>query len=252
MLVNGICGPEARAAYEEMFSGLAVDLSGMVSGSGQTFTWHAVHDFERWRTSAESADPGCDPEWAAELSPGSRTAPALLVASLDPAKQLRALEQSSAALVAGDSMTAFIDGARDAVVDVAQRCDVFFLDARELQHLTGGDDWRSAAASLCGRGRLRAVVVKRGPLGAACVTTSGISERAARPVAEVVDPTGAGDALAGGFLGHCATLEDGSIDVFPAALDAGMGAAAAAITSFGVDDLLVAARREGRSARQSG
>jgi sugar/nucleoside kinase (ribokinase family) len=99
-------------------------------------------------------------------------------------------------------------------------------------------DWRRAAGALCGRGRLRAVVVKRGPLGAACVAGTDVVEVPAAPVNRVVDPTGAGDALAGGFLGLCAGAERDDVDFFPTALEEGVRCAAGAVTAFGASDLL--------------
>ena len=92
-------------------------------------------------------------------------------------------------------------------------------------------------------GRLRAVVVKRGPLGAACVTAGGIVELPAAPVAEVVDPTGAGDALAGGFLGYIAQLERADDAAFEAALAEGIRCAADAIVEFGTAGLRADPRR---------
>ena len=92
-------------------------------------------------------------------------------------------------------------------LDLVARADVLFLTGPELAALTQTDEWRSAAAGLCGTGRLHAVVVKLGPRGAACVTASGITAMEAVPVTAVVDPTGAGDALAGGFLGQAAQAE---------------------------------------------
>jgi sugar/nucleoside kinase (ribokinase family) len=91
--------------------------------------------------------------------------------------------------------------------------------------------------SLLGRGRLRALVVKAGPEGAVLVTTTTSLELPAAPVDTVVDPTGAGDAVAGGFLGLCAAACQDDDDVFPAALEEGLGRAAAAIGAFGTEGL---------------
>ncbi len=235
--LNGITGEDAATAYGQLFAGLPVDLSGMVVGEGATFVWHAVHDFTAWVTSSESAEIGCDDEWTATLSDGSRRADVLFLASLDPEKQRIALDQSSARLIGADSMTIFMARSQAAVRDVALRSDVLFLNSAELAGLTGEPDWRQAAASLLGQGRLRAVVVTRGPAGAACVTDAGIVDAPAYPPALVVDPTGAGDALAGGFLGFCARAERDDDAVFSDALREGLRCAADAIASFGVDAL---------------
>lgn len=87
---------------------------------------------------------------------------------------------------------------------------------------------------MCGVGRLRAVVVKGGPQGASLVTADGVISRPPAPVASVVDPTGAGDALAGGFLGACAAAERDDGDFFVSALEAGLRCAASAIGEFGL------------------
>jgi len=78
-------------------------------------------------------------------------------------------------------------------------------------------------------------VVKQGPDGAACVTADELLELPAQPVERVVDPTGAGDALAGGFLGHCARRQRHTPDVYAEALAEGVRCAAAAIATFGTD-----------------
>jgi sugar/nucleoside kinase (ribokinase family) len=92
---------------------------------------------------------------------------------------------------------------------------------------------------LCGKGRLRCVVVKQGPLGASCFTSSRAVDIAAEPVAQVVDPTGAGDALAGGFLGWCAQHERDDDDHFVDSLREGVRCAAGAIATFGTAGLRV-------------
>jgi sugar/nucleoside kinase (ribokinase family) len=160
---------------------------------------------------------------------------------MPPASQLEALSQSRARVVGADSMTVYIGGSeRDRVVEVVESADVLFLNRAELATLAGrpAGEWRDSAAALCGRGRLRVVVVKAGPVGAACVTATEVVERAAHPVGTVVDPTGAGDALAGGFLGACAGAETDPLDLLVEALDAGLARAAQAISRFGPEGLL--------------
>ena len=236
--VNGIVGSDTVAEYRRILDRPSIHLDGMAVSSAPTFRWHAVHDFDRWVTSHESSEPGCDPLWEATLSEQSRRADVLFVGSMDPALQQRVIDQSSARLIALDSMTEFIETRALEVRAVLRRIDILFLTGVELAALTGSDDWRTSAAQLCGIGRLRAVVVKHGPAGAACVTADTLVELPAVAVAAVVDPTGAGDALAGGFLGHAAMAMRTDNDLFATALAEGLALAAEAIVEFGTAGLV--------------
>lgn len=236
--LNGIVGSDRAEEFRALLEP-AVDLEGMVVSAQPTFVWHARHDFDRWVAVDTAAEEGCDPLWRPQLPPPSQNAEILFVASMRPRLQLEVLRQSRARTRGADSMTDYTAPERDAVIAVAQGSDVLFLDRNELASLTetAPAAWRDAARALCGTGRLRAVVVKAGPAGAACVTSDGVVERPAVAVARVVDPTGAGDALAGGFLGTLAAAErDGTKD-FTRALDAGLVCAADAISDFGVAGL---------------
>jgi hypothetical protein len=234
----GIAGPDTAADYRRLLDPFPIDLSGLAAGAAPTFVWHAEHDFERWVTARESAEPGCDPEWAPRLDAASQQADVLFAASLDPGLQSSVLDQSSARLVGCDSMTTFMRSDAASVRRVVERSDVVFLNRDELRTLTGIDSWVDAARTLLGKGRVTAVVVKAGPDGAAVVGESMLIASPASSVADVVDPTGAGDALAGAFLGTCAALERCDPGVFEMALRNGVDAAAAAIATFGFDGLL--------------
>lgn len=238
--LNGIVGGDRGATFLQLLSSAGIDTEGLSVSDQPTFRWHARHDFEHWIAVETSSEEGCDPLWQPDLSGASRDAHVLFLASMRPSLQSEVLLQSRAGLIASDSMTEYTGPHGHAVGAVARASDIIFLNRSELASLTGTDpdDWRDAAMSLCGEGRLRAVVVKAGPDGAACVSATGVVERPAVPVARVLDPTGAGDALAGGFLGACAAAERDDEAYFAAALDAGLGCAAAAIADFGFDGLI--------------
>ena len=235
--VNGIVGTDTVGMFRTILDIPGVNLDGMVVSATPTFRWHAVHDFERWVTTYEASEPGCDPEWTPQLPPSSVGAQVLFVASMNPTLQRAVLDQSEARLIGIDSMTEFIESRREEVLALVARADVLFLTGSELAALTGTDEWRRSSSELCGTGRLRAVVVKHGPRGAACVTASGITAMEAVPVSTVIDPTGAGDALAGGFLGRAAQAERDDDGVFEGALAEGLACAADAIVGFGTDGL---------------
>jgi sugar/nucleoside kinase (ribokinase family) len=237
--LNGIVGRDRADAFLELLGEAGVGVDGLVISPLPTFRWHARHDFDRWMAVDTSSEEGCDPTWQPSLSPASVDAPVLFLASMRPSLQSEVILQSRATMIGSDSMIDYTGPHAHAVGAVARSSDVIFLNRAELASLTGTEEheWREAAVSVCGDGRLRAVVVKGGPDGAACVTASSVVERPAAPVVRVLDPTGAGDALAGGFLGACAGAERDDVDFFASALDAGLACAAAAISGFGLKGL---------------
>jgi sugar/nucleoside kinase (ribokinase family) len=109
--------------------------------------------------------------------------------------------------VAMDSMDLWINIARDALVRTIRTVDCLILNDEELEQLTGAPNTPAAAAELLGWG-LKAVVSKQGKYGAALFTDEGFFALPAYPLHPVVDPTGAGDSFAGGFVGSIAAARD--------------------------------------------
>jgi len=237
--VAGCVGRDGLDSLQRTLDGCDVDVAGLEVSESPTMRWWARHDFERWVTADERTEQGAYASWQPRLSEAARNAPVLFAGSMRPELQVDAVRQSQARLVGSDSMSVYIGSRGADVRAVAEASDILFLNRSELAGLTGApaDDWRDAARSLCGRGRLRAVVVKAGPLGAAVVTAQSLVERDAHAVETVLDPTGAGDSLAGGFLGACARAERVDDAFFAAALDEGLRCAADAIVAFGPEAL---------------
>ena len=236
--LHAICGRDAEADVRRAVEGLPVDLAGLCVSDRPTFRWHAVQDFRRWVAETVAEEPGCDPEWRPRLTAAAAAAPVLFLGSMSPRLQAEVLGQSRARLIGFDTMTSFIDPERDAVLEVASGSDVLFLDRAELMAMVpGSSGWRAAAGRLLELGRPRALVVKAGPAGAALVTRAGIRELPAARVEEVVDPTGAGDSVAGGLLGLCAAARRDDEGFLMEALEEGLRAAAAAISRFGTAGL---------------
>jgi sugar/nucleoside kinase (ribokinase family) len=244
--LNGIVGLDTVSGFRAMFHGLPIDTSGLMVSRTPTFLWHAVHDFDRWVTSSESEDPGCDPEWHPLLDVASRNAEVLFLGSMHPRFQREVLDQAGARLVGADSMTVHMREDSASVRSIATASDILFLNNEEIELLAGRSGWREAALAMCASGRPRAVVVKQGPDGAACVMRDRVFEIAAPAVEHVLDPTGAGDALAGGFLGLCARFERADAAFFEDALAEGVRCAAAAVSTFGTAGLATLANAGAR------
>ncbi len=146
-----------------------------------------------------------------KLSESSRESDVLFLANILPDLQLEVREQlPHARFVALDSMNLWIDIAKDQLVKAIESVDCLILNDAELRQLTGKPNLVSAArdilawkASADGRGP-SVIVAKQGEYGAALVTSEGFFALPAYPMEDVIDPTGAGDTFAGGFVGYIA------------------------------------------------
>ncbi len=237
----GIVGKDGEASVRRTFATRSVDLGDLEVSELPTYRWHATHDFTEWRTKNEHAEYGAYTSWKPSLSEAARSAEVLFIGSMNPHLQREILDQAKDPAVIGiDSMEEFIRSERDLVQSVIHRADILFLNIHEISTLLQcpEDVWEEKTGAFVAEApRLRAVVVKLGPEGAALITRDRVIRLPAAPVDVVIDPTGAGDALAGGFLGTLATHEDAHAEAFDIALDAGLVCAADAISAFGVHQL---------------
>jgi sugar/nucleoside kinase (ribokinase family) len=238
VLLHGSVGSDSAAQLRAALAGLNVDITGVSISRAPTRRWRAKHDLTTGQTSSEEIEGG-DAAWSPVLTPKAIRAPILFLGSMTAQNQLEVLKQSQARLIGLDSMSAFIEADGRAVREAAAHSDVVFLTQQELVKLTGTepDRWVGAAQSLIHHGRIRAVVIKNGHAGATLVTKRGTLAQPAEFVADVVDPTGAGDALAGGFLGSCALAQRDDCEYFAHALFDGMKSAAATIGRLGIGGL---------------
>ena len=104
-------------------------------------------------------------------------------------------------------MNLWIETARDSLVRTIGTVDLVVMNDEELRQLTEQPNLLRAAREVMGMGP-RVVVAKLGQYGAALYTEQGFFAMPAYPLEDVVDPTGAGDSFAGGFLGHLASQGD--------------------------------------------
>jgi sugar/nucleoside kinase (ribokinase family) len=137
-----------------------------------------------------------------KLSDGSRNAETLFLANIQPDLQREVREQSTGARLAGlDSMNFWIENARDSLVRTISMVDLVLMNDDEVRMLTEEPTLLKGANRIMDLGP-RAVVVKLGEYGASLFTRDGFFSLPAYPLETVIDPTGAGDAFAGGFFGY--------------------------------------------------
>jgi sugar/nucleoside kinase (ribokinase family) len=204
---------------------------------GKTFFWAGEYGWDL--NSRETLDTQLNvfEAFQPRLSPASADCDVLFLANIQPELQLSVLEQCpDARFVAMDSMNLWIDIARDALLDVIRRVDCVILNDSELRQLTTRPSIVAAAREVLSMGP-SLVVAKQGEYGAALITEDQFFALPAYPLETVVDPTGAGDTFAGGFVGYLARLLDQSItdSVVRQAMAYGTALASFCVEEFGTE-----------------
>jgi sugar/nucleoside kinase (ribokinase family) len=174
-----------------------------VSG-GRTFFWKGKYGWDL--NSRETLDTQLNvfETFQPKLSEASRDCDVLFLANIQPELQLDVRRQcEKPRFVALDSMNLWIDIARDALLKVIARVDCVILNDAELRQLTGKPNLVSAARQVLRWGP-SVIVAKQGEYGAVLITDEVFFALPAYPLETVVDPTGAGDTFAGGFVGYVA------------------------------------------------
>lgn len=241
--VVGVVGADRASELRQLLD--FADLSRLSTTEQPTYKWRA-------RRSSASADaitlerfPGGYAGYQPEVGAPEQLPPTIYLGSADPRIQLAVARASPKdALVAGDSMDVFIEGQREAVHEMVRRCRILFATVHELELLARTRGVASAATKVLDEFDLGAVVIKRGADGAV-LWTRDLHQRVPAVRVDVVDPTGAGDALAGGMLGRLAeagrpsesVMSGAAGDLLLDALEWGMVAASFAIAAPGLNGI---------------
>ena len=203
--VVGPVGDDFGPAELEVLATRGTDVQDVerVAG-GQTFFWKGEYGWDLNSRETLATDLNVFADFEPKLAEASRDCDVLFLANIQPELQLSVLEQChSPRFVALDSMNLWIDIARDALVKVIERVDCVVLNDAELRQLTGKPSLVGAAREVMTMGP-SVVVAKQGEYGAALFSGESFFSLPAYPLETVIDPTGAGDTFAGGFVGHIA------------------------------------------------
>jgi sugar/nucleoside kinase (ribokinase family) len=221
--------------------GSNVDDVEHVSG-GSTFFWKGRYHEDMNTRDTLDTQLNVFEHFEPKLSARSREADVLFLANIQPGLQLQVREQCEAArFVALDSMNLWIDIARDELEQIIGRVDCLILNDEELRQLTGARTTVAAARAVLGAdGPAPSIVVaKQGEYGAALITADDFFALPAYPLEQVVDPTGAGDTFAGGFVGLIASQIGRALDgdVLRNAMAYGTALASFNVERFGTEAL---------------
>jgi sugar/nucleoside kinase (ribokinase family) len=233
----GVVGEDFRASDLERLRTKGIDLAGVEHAKGKSFRWLGRYDHDLATAETINTELGVFGEWEPTVPAAFADSEFLFLANILPEIQRRMLEQvRRPKAIALDTMNYWIERRRDALADVMTRVDIVTVNEAEARQFCGTHNVVKAARQILALGP-RAVIIKRAEYGALLLTADRIFWTPAYPLDEVRDPTGAGDAFAGGLLGHLART--GKVDdrTLCRAVLHGTVCASFAVEDFSVDGI---------------
>ncbi len=234
--IMGIVGKDFPKEHFMLLEENGINTQDIKVTFGKTFHWSGKYnDFNK----AETLDTQLNvfANFDPQLCEDNKNCDYVFLGNIDPVLQLRVLKQmSNAKITACDTMNFWISGSKSKLLEVINNVDILFINEDELRMLTGVHNIFEAAQK-AKELNPKLIVVKRGEYGSFAYSDEFIFFAPVYPVRKVVDPTGAGDSFAGGFMGYLASAGNFEETTIKNAMIYGTVTASFNVESFSVDRL---------------
>ena len=209
-----VVGDDFPSTERAFLASRDIDLTGLEARQGETFRWTGKYHEDMNVRDTLDLQLNVFADFSPVLPESYRDAPYVFLANINPGLQGGVLDQLTAPkLIACDTMNHWIEGARPELEELLRRVEVLVINDEEARMLSGERNVVRAARIILTMGP-HTLLIKRGEYGVLQFSADSIFAVPAYPLEEVLDPTGAGDSFAGGFLGYlayCGDLSQASI-----------------------------------------
>lgn len=252
--VIGVVGEDFTPEHEAVLTRRGIDTQGIEYAEGLSFHWSGDYLNDLNSANTRATDLNVFATFEPKIPEAYRDSEYLFLANIDPVLQLRVRKQMpKVKMVCGDTMNYWIADHNENLKAVLRELDVLLINDGEAAMLSDVRNTVRAADIIMNQLGPKSLVVKHGEYGA----TGFFSERSfagaksarpfrapALPLAEVVDPTGAGDSFAGGFYGYIASQPVLTPSVFRTAMFYGGVMGSFAVERFGTERLQNVSQQE--------
>lgn len=236
----GVVGEDFGEENLNLFKQRKINTEGVeVVKGGKSFFWSGKYHNDMNTRDTLITELNVLAEFDPKIPTSYQDCEYLLLANLTPQVQLRALERMAhrPKLTVMDTMNFWIDTALDDLKEIISKVDVIAINDSEARQLTDEYSLVKAAEKIQKMGP-DYVVIKKGEHGALLFGEDRVFSAPALPLAEVFDPTGAGDVFAGAFIGYLAHVQSLSFNNMKNATIYGSALASFCVEKFGVERLM--------------
>ena len=234
----GIVGYDFPQKEIDFLKSKKIDLSGLeISKDKKTFHWHGVYSEDMNTresiTTELNAFATFDPVIPSEFTKSDF----ICLGNVDPIIQGKVIRQiDKPKLVMIDTMNFWIEGKPAELKETMKLVDIMVINDSEVRLISGENNLINGARKIMKMGP-KILIVKKGEHGAMLITHDDIFIVPAFPLDKVLDPTGAGDSFAGGFMGWINHSNDYSTDNLKLAIVFGSVMASLAVEKFSLDGI---------------
>ncbi|MEX2088888.1 MAG: PfkB family carbohydrate kinase, partial [Bacteroidota bacterium] len=234
----GVVGGDFPKAHMQVLEDRDIDLDGLqVIKEGKTFRWGGKYHYDLNVRDSLYTELNVFEKFDPNIPTGFKKSSYVCLGNIDPVLQRKVLSRiNKPRLVVGDTMNYWIEHRPKELSETLKVMDVLVVNDSEARLLTNEPNLVKGARRIIGMGP-KVVIIKKGEHGALLVTGETIFSAPAYPLENIYDPTGAGDAFAGGFVGWLARTDDLSPENLKRAVIYGSVLASFSVEKFGVEGL---------------
>ncbi len=236
--ISIVGGDFPQSEFEDL-KDRGVEVEGVeVKRDGKTFFWSGKYHEDMNTRDTLVTELNVLADFDPKVPESYQDAQYLMLGNLVPALQMSVLDQmhSRPKFIALDTMNFWMDTALEDLKQVLKKIDCIMINDSEARQLSEEYSLRKAAQLIQDMGP-KYVIIKKGEHGALLFSDDKVFAAPALPLAEVYDPTGAGDTFAGGFMGYVAREGDVSFETLKDAIIVGSAMASFTVEKFGTERL---------------
>jgi sugar/nucleoside kinase (ribokinase family) len=237
--IVAVVGDDFPQEYLDFLAERGINTDGIeIVKGGKTFFWSGKYHNDMNSRDTLATELNVLADFSPKVPASHKEAPIVMLGNLQPQVQLSVIEQMEVKpkLVILDTMNFWMDIALDELKTTLKKVDVITINDEEARQLSGEYSLVTAAKKIHEMGP-KYVVIKKGEHGALIFEGENMFFAPALPLADVFDPTGAGDTFAGGFAGYIAQAGDTSFETMKTALIYGSCLASFTVEKFGTERL---------------
>jgi sugar/nucleoside kinase (ribokinase family) len=237
--IVGVVGDDFPKRAIKEFKKRQIDLEGLEIKPGKTFRWGGEYKVNMKNRDTLFTELNVFEHFSPVLPKSYRQSDMLFLANIHPELQLQVLDQmENKPLVGLDSMNLWIDIGKEKLIEAISRVNIIIINDEEILQLTGEKFLAEGVKAIQAMGP-KTVIAKKGKYGAELFHGDQHAIFPICPEEQLVDPTGAGDTFAGGFMGFLASkgTKDLGFDDYREAMVYGTVMASFLVESFSTDKL---------------